>query len=145
MSEHEKVFAYVVRAGDGAPELLVLESLDEPGFETPKGGVEEGESLAEAVHRELFEEAGIAGVRIARELGVADWERERQHFFLAEAPPSLPDRFGHTVTGEGVDAGFHYRFSWLPVDDRLHDSLVQGCDRFVDELLAAMRHRETSG
>lgn len=76
MPLHRKVFAYVTRITDGAPELLVFESLDEPGFEVPKGAVEEGESLEEAVHRELFEEVRIAGARVVRELGTTEWHDE---------------------------------------------------------------------
>ena len=138
-----KVFAYVTRITDCSPELLVLESLDEPGFEVPKGEAEDGETLARAVGRELSEEAGIAGARVVRELGAADWKDERQHFFLVEAPPGLPRTFEHIVTGDGIDAGFRYRFRWLSIDRGLHDRLVQGCNRFVDELLAASRDRST--
>jgi len=43
--------------------------------------------------------------------------------------------FEHTVTGAGPDAGLLYRFRWLPVDENLHDLLVQGCDALVDTLL----------
>ncbi len=134
-----KVFAYVIRITDGASELLVLESLDEPGFEVPKGEVEDGETLAQAVERELLEEVGITGARVVRELGTAAWQDERQHFLLVEAPSGLPRTFEHTVTGSGIDAGFRYRFRWLPADRELHDRLVQGCDRFVDGLLAARK------
>jgi len=133
-----KVFAYVTRITDGGAEVLVFESLDEPGFEIPKGAVETGETLAEAVARELLEEAGIADARGVRELGASDWRGERQHFFLAAAPAGVPRAFEHAVTGDGIDAGLHYRFRWLPVDRGLHDRLVQGCDRFVDELLASL-------
>lgn len=138
MPLHRKVFAYVTRITDGAPELLVFESLDEPGFEVPKGAVEEGESLEEAVHRELFEEVGIAGARVVRELGTAEWHDEQQHFFLVDEPAEIPSTFEHVVSGDGIDAGFRYRFRWLPIDPGLRKRLVQGCDRFVDELLAAL-------
>ena len=131
-----KVFAYVTRITGPKTELLVFRSLDEPGFEVPKGAVEDGESLDKAVVRELLEEAGITGARVIRELGASDWKDERQHFFLVEAPSGLPCTFEHVVTGNGIDTGFRYRFRWLPVDRRLRDQLVQGCDRFVDGLLA---------
>jgi len=137
LTGRRKVFAYVTRITNGTPELLVLDSLDEPGHEVPKGAAEEGESLEDAVHRELLEETGITGVLISRQLGSTDWRDERQLFFLVEAPPGLPTAFEHVVTGGGIDAGFRYRFRWLPIDTALHDRLVQGCNRFVDELLAA--------
>jgi 8-oxo-dGTP pyrophosphatase MutT (NUDIX family) len=132
-----KVFVYVTRITNEAWELLVFDSLHEPGFEVPKGAVEGGEPLEEAVHRELLEEAGITDSRIIRELGAADWGDERQHFFLVEPPPGLPRSFDHTVTGNGVDAGLRYRFRWLSIAPELRRRLVQGSDRFVDELLAA--------
>ena len=138
MPIREKVFAYVTRITDGRPELLVFTSHDEPGFEVPEGAVEVGETPAEAVHREMEEEAGIAGARIVRILGAADWQDERQHFLLVEAPPGLPRSFVHTVTGDGFDAGLRYRFRWIPIDGDLGERLVQGCDRFVDALRAAM-------
>jgi len=137
MPIQQKVFAYITRVTDGVRELLIFDSLDEPGLEVPKGAVEDGESLEEAVHRELLEEAGIADARIIRKLGATDWGNERQHFFLVEPPPGLPRSFDHTVTGNGVDAGLHYRFRWLSIAPELRRRLVQGSGRFVDELLAA--------
>lgn len=138
MSASRKVFAYVTRITEGDPELLVFESLDEPGFEVPKGAVEVGESLEDAVRRELHEEAGIAEARVVREVGATDWNGERQHFFLVEAPEVLPAAFEHAVTGDGIDRGFRYRFCWLPIDRRLSRRLVQGCGRFADALLGAL-------
>jgi len=110
MPVHRKVFAYVTRITDGVRELLVFDSLDEPGFEASKRAVEGGESL---------EEAGISGARVIRKLGATDWHDERQHFFLVEPPPGLPRRFGRTVTGGG-DTGLNYRSRWLSIDRELH-------------------------
>jgi 8-oxo-dGTP pyrophosphatase MutT (NUDIX family) len=137
MNEKIKVFAYVVRTDRAPPGLLAFVSLDEPGFEVPKGAVEAGETLGQAALREIFEESGITGARIVRELGVTQWLDEEQHFFLLEAPPRLADGFEHVVTGQGIDAGFQYRYRWLEVERALSDQLVQGCDRFVEALLEA--------
>jgi len=135
--ETDKVFAYVTRITDGRHELLVFESLDEPGIEVPKGAVEEQETLTEAVLRELFEEAGLTEARIVRPLGTADWNDERQHFFLVEAPAGVPDAFTHVITGDGVDAGLRYQYHWVPIEAQLGDRLVQGCGRFVEALRTA--------
>jgi 8-oxo-dGTP pyrophosphatase MutT (NUDIX family) len=139
MQVHRKIFAYVTRITRGVRELLVLDSLDEPGFEVPKGAVEDGKSLVEAVHRELLEEVGITGAAVVRELARIDSHGERQHFFLVEAPSGLPCVMDPVVTGTGIDAGLRYRFHWPPIERALRDRFVQGCDRFVDELLAALQ------
>jgi class 3 adenylate cyclase len=92
-----KVFCYVVRTDGSEPQLLVLTSLDEPGFEVPKGAVESGETLEQAARREILEESGITAVRVVK--------------------------------------GFRYDYRWLDVTPALKDLLVQGCDRFVSELI----------
>jgi len=131
-----KAFVYVVRR-DG-PRLLVFDSLDEPGCEVPKGGLEAGETFAEAAVREVREETGVV-VRVVRELGVTRYEGEEQRFLLAEAADGLPESFEHTVTGDGVDRGLRYAFRWLPIDATLRTQLVQGCGAFVDALMEAVR------
>jgi len=133
-----KVFVYVVR--QGGREILTFESHDEPGFEVPKGGIEPGETPEQAGQRELMEEAGLdLGGNVAEggfaRLGAIRWRDEEQVFLRVSAPSDIPDAFGHTVTGAGIDAGMHYRFRWLPVDERLRERLVQGCAAFVERLL----------
>jgi len=132
----KKVFAYVMRITDDRPELLVFDSFDEIGFEVPKGGVERGESLEQAVRRELMEETGISNLRMICELGALGWRNEHQHFFLVETSAGPPRSFEHVVTGSGIDAGCRYRFSWLPIDETLRNRLVQGSGRCIDRLLA---------
>jgi ADP-ribose pyrophosphatase YjhB (NUDIX family) len=131
----QKAFAYVVRTDRLHPQLLVFTSLDEPGFEVPKGALEEGETFEQAAHREVFEESGITGLRVRKELGVAYWQDEEQRFFLLEAPSGLADSFEHAVTGQGIDRGFRYQCRWLDIEPALGTLLVQGCDAFVEELL----------
>jgi len=131
----EKVFIYVVRTSNEGRQLLVFHSHDEPGFEVPKGSVEPGETPTDAVHRELFEESGISAARIVDSLGVTQWRDETQHFFLVEVDVPLPNAFQHTVTGADADCGMRYGFLWLPLSADLDRALVQGCSRFVRELL----------
>jgi len=130
----DKVFIYLVRFTFSVPQLLVFESLDEQGFECPKGKVEAGESHGAAVHRELLEETGLRNVVIHCLLGHNAWEDEAQYHYLVTHSEPLPDRFEHRVTGDGEDAGLLYRFRWLPIDPALTQKLVQGCDRFVEQL-----------
>jgi 8-oxo-dGTP pyrophosphatase MutT (NUDIX family) len=131
-----KVFVYIIRVGEDTVNLLVFDSLEEPGYEVPKGGVESGESLEEAVHREVYEESGLTGLNIIKELGKTHWSDEEQHFFIVEAPSDVADTFEYQVTGEGIDTGFWYRYRWLEIGRELEDRLVQGSNRFVEELIA---------
>jgi 8-oxo-dGTP pyrophosphatase MutT (NUDIX family) len=133
-----KVFAYVTMQEDHNSYLLVFESLDEPGFEVPKGAVEPGEDLAAAVHREVYEESGLADLEIIQELGIATWQDEEQHFYLVKTNNATRDAFEHQVTGVDFDQGFRYKFKWVSIEPDIDQILVQGCDRFVSELFAAV-------
>ena len=136
-----KVFVYVIRFGESTVDLLVFDRLEESGYEVPKGHVEPGESLEEALHREVYEESGIEGLKVIKELGKTHWGSEEQHFFLAEAPSDVADTFEYQVIGEGIDSGFWYRFSWLEINRELEDRLVQGSNCFVGELIMAVGAR----
>jgi 8-oxo-dGTP pyrophosphatase MutT (NUDIX family) len=131
-----KVFVYVIRVEEATVDLLVFNSFEEPGYEVPKGGVEPGENLEEAVHREVYEESGIKGLKVIKKLGKIHWGDEEQHFFLAGAPSDVPDTFEHQVIGEGIDTGLWYRYRWLEIEREIEDKLVQGSNRFVGELIA---------
>ena len=138
-----KAFVYLVRADRPRPRLLVFDSLDEAGLEVPKGSVETGETLEEAALREVHEESGIERIRVVRTLGTTLYDREQQHFLLAEVEGKLPERFEHTVTGSGVDRDLRYCFRWIPVDRSLAERLVQGCGAFVDALIEAVEGRSS--
>jgi 8-oxo-dGTP pyrophosphatase MutT (NUDIX family) len=72
--------------------LLIRDSYDNWGF--PKGHLEEGESPAEAAHRETVEETGLDNLLLQGPIRVIDWHfrfRGRHihkycHFFLFESP-----------------------------------------------------------
>ena len=135
---NRKVFAYVIRINADTVDLLVFDSLEEPGYEVPKGGVEAGESLEEALHQEVYEESGLNGLRVIQELRKTEWCEQEQYFFLAEAPSDVADAFEYQVTGEGIDTGFWYRYSWQEIRRDLEERLVQGSNRFVGELIALL-------
>ena len=132
---HQKVFVYAVRRCAGGPGLLAFESLDEPGYEVPKGSVEPGETLEEAARRELSEEAGLCLISGFEPIGTTLWQNEEQTFFRVLVSDNTRDMFEHTVTGRGGDTGFTYRFRWLPIGERLRNQLVQGSGAFVAQLL----------
>jgi putative (di)nucleoside polyphosphate hydrolase len=134
---HVKSFAYVVRVDGPTPRLLAFASLDEPGYEVPKGSLDPGETPVQAALREVFEEAGIGGVRLVGELGVGQWQDEEQHFFLLETCALLPEAFEHVVTGLGGDAGWRYVYRWFALTPMLDKLLVQGSNQFITLLLRA--------
>ena len=132
--QRQKVFIYLTRESDTGPELLVLRSHDEPGYEVPKGSVEPRETLEAAVARELQEESGIRTTAQPESLGATQWKDEEQHFFHLRATDPIPDRFAHRVCSQDEDHGFLYEFCWLPLDKHLSKRLVQGCNRFLPAL-----------
>ena len=134
----QKSFSYIVRTNQAGPELLVFASLNEPGFEVPKGSAQPSETPAQAAEREVFEESGLCALTLIRELGVTPWQDEEQHFFLFKASEPLPDRFTHVVTGHDGDRGMCYQYQWLAITPALGQSLVQGSNAFVGEMMAAL-------
>ena len=135
----QKSFSYVIRLNQAGPELLVFDSLEEPGLEVPKGSAQPGETPAQAAVREVEEESGLTGLTLISELGVTLWQDEEQHFFLFRADVLLPDQFEHVVTGQDGDRGMRYQYQWTEVTPALCQSLVQGSNAFVGEMIAALK------
>jgi 8-oxo-dGTP pyrophosphatase MutT (NUDIX family) len=134
----QESFSYIIRLNQAGPELLVFDSLEEPGLEVPKGSVQPGETPAQAAVREVWEESGLTGLILIRELGVTLWQDEEQHFYLFKTDQALPDRFEYVVTGQDGDRGMRYEYRWLEITPALSQSLVQGSNRFVREMIAAL-------
>jgi ADP-ribose pyrophosphatase YjhB (NUDIX family) len=115
------VGAYVIRKKLGRYELLLFQHPDctEAPFQIPGGGVDPGESLEAALHREIWEESGLENLSLLRQLGVAGicWLEPRQliserHCFLLEVVDEVSDRWDHYVQGEGLDAGMRFSYFW---------------------------------
>ena len=123
-----KVVAYVTRrTPDGRTELLVFDHRDYPdaGTQVPAGTVEEGESIDDALARELSEETGLDGLRPVRKLAHYDWTHpdthniHERHVFHLEAPPGLPDVWTWIETSGGEvsdEEGYVFLFRWVPLD-----------------------------
>ncbi|WP_067567856.1 NUDIX hydrolase [Nocardia acidivorans] len=80
-------------------------------YELPGGGVEAGESFAQCVERELFEETGLRVLRITDVLGGFDYatrtkSRVRKYSFVVEAEQ------GDVLLAPGE----HDQFQWIDAD-----------------------------
>jgi len=134
------VAAAIVRDG----KILAIEYDDETGlhYNLPGGGVEEGETLAEAVQREVREEAGVS-ITVGALLIAWEYVPERhnnrygtQHkvgliyeaTLEAGQEPDLTHRYDNHQTG----------VRWLPVDQLL---TVETINYFGRELLAALHNQ----
>lgn len=116
----------VAVAGD---RLLLVRRGHDPGrgsWSVPGGRVEAGESLAEAVVRELVEETGVVG-RCTALLGVVERRGDGHHFVIldyfvevTEAVPPVP----------GTDAD---EAAWVPLAAVRDLALVPGLAEFLDE------------
>ncbi|WP_197538394.1 NUDIX hydrolase [Nocardia cyriacigeorgica] len=122
--------AYVIRYRT-TPELLVFDHTAHPeaGTQIPAGGVHPGESLEQAVLREVAEETGLRNVSVVDQLAVDDHPHSltnvprRTTFFRLHARSDTPDTWTHRVDGEGADHGlvFTCRFVQLPLKSPLAD------------------------
>ena len=113
------------RADDGCRFLLLLSRLTKrPLWEFPKGGVDAGETLAEAALRELREETGLErdSIRMFDEFqhreeyrftsGKGESRtliRKEVTYFLAESVSTAVQLSAHEAS----------QFAWLPLDDAI--------------------------
>ena len=115
-----KVLAYITRHGPDGVELLVFEQEEHPeaGLQVPGGTVDAGETLVEALRREVAEESGLVSPEAIRFLAAGPfiWEGRSQlrHFFHLAAPAGLPDGWRHVVTAGEEDEGLVFVYRWLP-------------------------------
>jgi 8-oxo-dGTP pyrophosphatase MutT (NUDIX family) len=124
----ERVGAFIVRRNMSSNlyELLLFRHVDyqNVSVQIPGGGVDAGETLEEALHREIYEESGLLNLPIVRKLGALDrcWldtkNTARRHYYLLEAPSSTRDRWEHIVHGAGADKGLRFAYFWYrPTQD----------------------------
>jgi len=117
-----RVGAYIIRKSSlNEYQLLLFHHPDcpEAPLQIPGGGVDPGESLEQALHREIWEESGLKHLTVIRKLGVAEicWCQPRKlisqrHCYLLEASYDTPDSWEHAVQGDGIDAGMIFSYFW---------------------------------
>ncbi|TMV45891.1 NUDIX hydrolase [Paenibacillus mesophilus] len=120
-----KVTAYLTAVREGEQALLVFEEEDfeHLGLQVPGGTVMAGESLEDALLREIREEAGIEQAVIRAYLGEHSYVSEKlgceltRHYYWLEATELVPGRFTHVVTSDDEDNGWIYHYRWIPFAD----------------------------
>ena len=125
MTRRRRVLAYITRDRDGRRELLVFDDPVHPhtGVQVPAGRLDPGEELEAGLFREIEEESGLTGVRVARELpGFEDHysSRYENHGFHVLLDEEAPDQWEHVVVGDGDDAGLIFHYRWIPLDSDPH-------------------------
>lgn len=119
--QSERVGAFIIRKNTiDRYELLLFQHPDcrEAPIQLPGGGIDPGETIEAALHREIYEESGLINLTVIRKVGTSqrcwlDTHRTAcRHYFLLEAPATTPDRWEHIVHGSGLDAGMRFTYFW---------------------------------
>lgn len=102
-----------VMLANGAGRVFVGERLDMPGaWQMPQGGIDDGESPADAALRELEEETGVPAALVAVEAETPDW----LHYDL---PPELLGKVWKGRYRGQAQKWFLLRFHGLDSDIRI--------------------------
>jgi len=134
-----KVVAYITRTKGSQTQLLVFDhdkKHSEAGTQVPAGTIATGENIEESLLREISEEAGIQNLKVIKKIDEYTFFREthkcfnRRHVYHLESLNNLPDKWTHTVTGDGIDQNMNFHYYWLDLDSakgrlsaRLDDSI----------------------
>jgi len=103
---------------DGEKFLLLHRVLHWRGWEFPKGGIKEGESIDAAIKRELFEETGLSKLELIGkidELTYYDDSRNLDSFiknFLIRVSSNNRISFEHQAVKDGKKVIEHDDFKW---------------------------------
>ncbi|MGD2182885.1 NUDIX hydrolase [Lusitaniella coriacea] len=114
LSESISAGGVVVRKEADRIYIAVVKEANRPEYVLPKGHVEPGETIEEAAHREIEEEAGLTDLKLLAKLGILerlsfkkrDWKII--HYFLFTT-----DR----ADGKPTDPHINYQLGWFPLDE----------------------------
>lgn len=128
MSEHPELCVGAVVVHDGA--LLLVErgrGVGVGSWSVPGGRVELGETLVQAVERELAEETGLTG-RATVPLGWVERIGDGHHFLIVDYLVEVDSRHG-AVAGDDAAA-----LDWVPLNEVAdHPGVVPGLVDFLVE------------
>ncbi|MGV4965175.1 NUDIX hydrolase [Priestia aryabhattai] len=118
-----KVMAYITRFNEPYTELLVYKHKDyrEAGVQVPAGTVEQGETIEEALYREVKEESGLMEFLSVTKLTTYVYHHEgksqyhERHVFHLAVQEETAERWEHEVNSEGEDAGLIFFYYWVPI------------------------------
>lgn len=120
----EKVRAYIFRKSTNENyEVLVFNQPEFPegGVQVPGGTVDPGESLIEALKREIYEETGFllndGWEKVAQEIIThpVNGDQQIENIYLLIINNQLPNQWQHLVSGDGEDNGILFNYYWLPL------------------------------
>jgi ADP-ribose pyrophosphatase YjhB (NUDIX family) len=137
-----RVAVYVIRNAPDGHELLVFDHRDQPeaGTQVPAGGVDEGESIEEAVYREVREETGISDLILHSSLGVQ--QRPHPHtgqprvtiFYHASTKTEMSRWSRQIEEGTGDDRGMIFDCYFIRLSESV-GLLPDRQDEFVSKLM----------
>jgi 8-oxo-dGTP pyrophosphatase MutT (NUDIX family) len=118
-------------------ELLILEGHPWGGIQVTAGGVDDGETPAQAAIREAFEEARLT-LEQPKYLGTQEWHwqgnktdfHEFRYYFQFEVTEAR-DCWEHTVSAGEVDVGYVFKHKFVKLEEA---NLDYGLDRFLTAL-----------
>jgi 8-oxo-dGTP pyrophosphatase MutT (NUDIX family) len=118
-------------------EILILEGHPWGGIQVVAGGVDDGETPAEAAIREALEEAGLK-LKHPKFLGTQEWHgksgdtefHEFRHYFQFEITDPR-DSWEHTVSAGEVDVGYVFKHKFVNLEEAHLDFEL---DRFLTDL-----------
>jgi 8-oxo-dGTP diphosphatase len=127
MSDRPQVCVGAIAVENDA--ILLIRRGHGPGageWSVPGGRVERGETLAEAVVRELAEETGLEGV-CDRLVGFAEWIDAEHHHVILDFAVTMLEASEPKAGDDAAEA------AWVPLHDVAELRLVDGLAEFLHE------------
>jgi ADP-ribose pyrophosphatase YjhB (NUDIX family) len=135
--ERDRAAGIVIR--DGRIALIRREHSDRGKlyFLYPGGGVESGESLEQAVEREVYEELGLVATPVRLVAIVSRYGNQQYHYVMSVSGGEFGTGAGPEMTGEYHPSRGTYTPVWMQISDLDVNPVYPRC---VSELVATAAH-----